>query len=71
MSQTLIQHFQGKIPILGVCLGHQAIGALHGMDILQYDHPVHGKTSPVFHDNSGVFSTLLSLIHQQFHLPLL
>lgn len=58
MSQTLIQHFQGKIPILGVCLGHQAIGALHGMDILQYDHPVHGKTSPVFHDNSGIFSAL-------------
>ncbi len=58
ISQTLIQHFQGKIPILGVCLGHQAIGALHGMQIVQYSMPVHGKTSSVYHDNSGVFCGL-------------
>ena len=58
MSLELIRHFQGKIPILGVCLGHQAIGALHGMNIVQYKTPIHGKTSAVFHDNSGIFTGL-------------
>ena len=58
MSQKLIQHFQGRIPILGVCLGHQAIGALHEMDIVQYAAPIHGKTSDIFHDSSGIFSGL-------------
>jgi len=58
ISKTLINHFQGKIPILGVCLGHQAIGALHGMNVVKYDKPVHGKTSSVFHDNTGVFAGL-------------
>lgn len=58
MSQPLIKHFQSKIPILGVCLGHQAIGAVHGMNIIQYATPMHGKTSDVFHDNSGIFAGL-------------
>jgi len=58
ISQALIGHFQGKIPILGVCLGHQAIGALHGMKIQQYNFPVHGKTSLVHHDSTGVFTNV-------------
>jgi len=60
VSQSLIEHFKGSIPILGVCLGHQAIGALHGMEIVQYSAPVHGKTSDVFHDNSGIFQGIQS-----------
>ncbi len=58
VSKMLVNHFQGKIPILGVCLGHQAIGALHGMRIMQYKKPIHGKTSNVHHDNSGIFNGL-------------
>ena len=58
VCEELIATFQGKIPILGVCLGHQVIGALHGMKIMQYTFPVHGKTSPVFHDDTGIFKGL-------------
>ncbi len=58
ISQSLVQHFYGQIPILGVCLGHQAIGALFGMKIIQYAPPIHGKTSLIYHDNTGVFSGL-------------
>ncbi len=58
VSQILLDYFRGQIPILGVCLGHQAIGALYGMDVIQYTQPVHGKTSRIFHDNSSVFANL-------------
>jgi len=54
----LIAHFKGKIPILGVCLGHQTIGDMHGMTVRRNDRPVHGKTSPILHDGIGVFSGL-------------
>ena len=60
VSAELVDYFHGKVPILGVCLGHQVIGALHGMSVNQYAFPVHGKTSPVFHDNTGVFFGLPS-----------
>ena len=58
VSRLLIEHFCGQIPILGVCLGHQAIGALFGMNIVQYKPPIHGKTSLIYHDNSCVFAGL-------------
>lgn len=58
VSRELIEFFKGKIPILGVCLGHQAIADLHGMDVVQYAPPVHGKTSLVYHDNSGILEGL-------------
>jgi anthranilate synthase/aminodeoxychorismate synthase-like glutamine amidotransferase len=51
-------HFRGRIPCLGVCLGHQAIGDCHGMVVRRNDVPVHGKTSPVLHDGRGVFAGL-------------
>ncbi len=54
----LLAAFRGTIPILGVCLGHQTIGDLHGMTVRRNDIPVHGKTSPIHHDNSGVFRGL-------------
>lgn len=60
VSRELIEAFRGKIPILGVCLGHQAIADLYGMHVVQYSPPVHGKTSLVHHDNGGVLVGLPS-----------
>jgi anthranilate synthase/aminodeoxychorismate synthase-like glutamine amidotransferase len=60
VSRELIEAFRGKIPILGVCLGHQAIADLYGMRVVQYSPPVHGKTSLVHHDNGGVLVGLPS-----------
>lgn len=54
----LIARFRGRIPILGVCLGHQTIGDLHGMVVRRNDRPVHGKTSPIHHDGRGIFQGL-------------
>jgi anthranilate synthase/aminodeoxychorismate synthase-like glutamine amidotransferase len=58
ISPELIARFRGRIPILGVCLGHQAIGHVHGMVVRRNDVPVHGKTSLVRHDGKGVFRGL-------------
>lgn len=58
VSPQLIAHFRGRIPILGVCLGHQAIGDLHGMTVCRNDRPMHGKTSPIHHDGRGLFEGL-------------
>lgn len=58
VSRDLIRHFAGRLPVLGVCLGHQCIGDLHGMPVARHPVPVHGKTSPVHHDGLGVFAGL-------------
>ncbi|MSR28351.1 MAG: aminodeoxychorismate/anthranilate synthase component II [Phycisphaerales bacterium] len=58
VSADLIGEFRGAIPILGVCLGHQTIGDIHGMRVVRNDIPVHGKTSPIHHDGKGVFAGL-------------
>jgi anthranilate synthase/aminodeoxychorismate synthase-like glutamine amidotransferase len=55
VSAALIERFKGRIPILGVCLGHQTIGDCHGMLVRRNDEPVHGKTSEIFHDGRGLF----------------
>ena len=55
ISIELIKHFAGKIPILGVCLGHQAICHAFGGNIIRAKRLMHGKTSPIQHDNKGVF----------------
>ncbi len=56
----LIRAAAGEIPILGVCLGHQAIGQVYGAEVVRAPKPVHGKTSPVLHDGSDVFAGLPS-----------
>ncbi|MBC8207846.1 MAG: aminodeoxychorismate/anthranilate synthase component II [Desulfobulbaceae bacterium] len=58
ISIAAIRHFAGQIPILGVCLGHQSIGQAYGGRIVRADRIMHGKTSPVRHDNKGVFHGL-------------
>ena len=58
ISVTAIRHFAGKIPILGVCLGHQAIGAAFGGKVVRSACLMHGKTSPVHHDGRELFKGL-------------
>ncbi len=58
ISIDLIRHFAGKIPLLGVCLGHQAIGEAFGGHVVRASHLMHGKTSAVIHDNRTVFQGL-------------
>ena len=55
ISLELIEAFKGKIPILGVCLGHQSIGQAFGGKIVHAQTIMHGKTSKIFHNNKGVF----------------
>jgi anthranilate synthase component 2 len=58
ISVEAIKSFAGKLPILGVCLGHQSIGYAFGGEIVHAKKPMHGKLSPVHHTNIGVFSGL-------------
>jgi len=58
ISVALIQAFAGKVPILGVCLGHQAIGAAYGGNIIRARTQMHGKTSAITHTGSDVFKDL-------------
>ncbi|MGD0282918.1 MAG: aminodeoxychorismate/anthranilate synthase component II, partial [Dissulfurispiraceae bacterium] len=58
VSIEVIRQFAGKIPILGVCLGHQAIGAAYGGDIIRAPLLMHGKTSIIYHDGKTLFAGL-------------
>ncbi|MCX7892093.1 MAG: aminodeoxychorismate/anthranilate synthase component II [Burkholderiales bacterium] len=58
ISVAAIREFAGKVPILGVCLGHQSIGAAFGGKIVHAKHLMHGKTSPIHHGGVGVFRGL-------------
>lgn len=58
ISIDTIRHFSGKIPLLGVCLGHQSIGEAFGGVVIRASRIMHGKTSPIYHDNKGVFEGL-------------
>jgi anthranilate synthase/aminodeoxychorismate synthase-like glutamine amidotransferase len=78
ISIDLVRHFAGKVPILGVCLGHQAIGAAFGGEVVRAPQLMHGKTSEVEHDGKTIFSGIAtpmtctryhSLIVQEKGLP--
>ena len=58
ISVETIKHFAGKIPILGVCLGHQSIGEAFGGDVIRADRLMHGKTSMIHHDGKTIFKDL-------------
>ena len=58
ISVPAIEHFAGKLPVLGVCLGHQSIGAAFGGDIIRAGQQMHGKTSVITTDQKGVFADL-------------
>ena len=60
ISNDVIRHFGGKVPLLGVCLGHQCIGYSYGGRVVRADRIMHGKSSQVFHGGQGVFSGLPS-----------
>ncbi len=78
ISIEAINYFSGKVPILGVCLGHQSIGDAFGGTVVRARRIMHGKTSPMYHDNKGVFTGLAdpfdgmryhSLIVEETDLP--
>ncbi|HEK9103464.1 aminodeoxychorismate/anthranilate synthase component II [Bacillus pfraonensis] len=58
ISMDVIKYFAGKIPIFGVCLGHQSIAQVFGGDVVRAERLMHGKTSPMYHDGKTIFSEI-------------
>jgi anthranilate synthase/aminodeoxychorismate synthase-like glutamine amidotransferase len=58
VSPDIIRAFAGRLPVLGVCLGHQCMGDMNGMTVTRHSVAMHGKVSPIRHDNQGVFRGL-------------
>jgi len=68
ISNDVIRYFRGKIPILGVCLGHQCIGYVYGGLVRRADLPMHGKESAIYHDGQTIFRGLPSpLVGGRYH----
>jgi anthranilate synthase/aminodeoxychorismate synthase-like glutamine amidotransferase len=68
ISNDVVRHFRGKIPVLGVCLGHQCIGYVYGGMIKRAALPMHGKESVIFHDGKTIFKGLTSpLVGGRYH----
>jgi para-aminobenzoate synthetase component 2 len=63
ISLQVIEHFAGKIPILGVCLGHQSIAQVFGGDVVRADRLMHGKTSLMYHDGKTLFQGIPNPFH--------
>lgn len=60
ISNDVLRHFAGRIPILGVCLGHQCIGHVYGGVVVRADLPLHGKTSLIHHDGRTIYRNVLN-----------
>lgn len=58
ISMNVIEAFAGKVPLLGICLGHQSIGQVYGGEVVRARQVMHGKTSPIYHSGVGVFRGL-------------
>ena len=58
ISVDVVKHFAGRVPVLGVCLGHQSIGQAFGGDIVRAPQLMHGKTDAIMHDDHGLFARL-------------
>lgn len=58
VSNEVIRHFGGKVPLLGVCLGHQCMGHVFGGEVVRHTRIMHGKTSLIYHDDRGLFQGL-------------
>lgn len=68
VSSAMIERFAGRVPVLGVCLGHQCIGDMNAMKVSRHPLPVHGKTSPVMHDGKGIFAGIASpMVATRYH----
>jgi anthranilate synthase/aminodeoxychorismate synthase-like glutamine amidotransferase len=68
ISIELIKYFASKVPLLGVCLGHQAVGAAFGGEIIRAPKLMHGKTSQIFHDNKTIFQGMpMPLTATRYH----
>ncbi|MBB3167261.1 aminodeoxychorismate/anthranilate synthase component II [Simiduia aestuariiviva] len=68
ISVETIRTYAGKLPILGICLGHQSIGHVFGGKVVRARQVMHGKTSPIYHNNSGVFRGLKNpLVCTRYH----
>jgi anthranilate synthase component 2 len=68
ISKDVIRRFEGKVPILGVCLGHQCIGDVYGSDIVRGNRIMHGKVSEVYHQGEGIFKGIPSpFIATRYH----
>jgi anthranilate synthase/aminodeoxychorismate synthase-like glutamine amidotransferase len=68
VSAAIIERFAGRIPILGVCLGHQTLAALHHMPVERHTRPMHGKTSEIHHDGRGFFTGIPSpMVATRYH----
>ena len=68
ISNDIIRCFAGRIPVLGVCLGHQCIGHVHAMTVVRHARIMHGKTSPIHHDGRGIFRGIPSpFIATRYH----
>ncbi|WP_025028142.1 aminodeoxychorismate/anthranilate synthase component II [Caldalkalibacillus mannanilyticus] len=60
ISLEVIRHFAGKVPLFGVCLGHQSIGQVFGGKVIRAERLMHGKTSPIYHDGQTIFEGIPS-----------
>lgn len=58
LSKQIVREFAGKLPILGICLGHQVIGEVFGCNVVRAPQPVHGKTTEVVHQGDGLYTDL-------------